>query len=91
MFTREQLISYGIKNWICPDFNEDFDVMGKYYETTYQYIQIGLMKCSNSSNKLFNDSCASDDEIIDIKKKNSGKIYFSLRIINNLLNRTKIC
>ena len=86
-FKEKELNDFGLNNWICPDFENftEVDAVGKYLDPVYQFLQIGIMKCNNQNN-IKNDSfCSSDDEVETIKK-NNGKLYVSLIMVNNYIN-----
>lgn len=85
MFEHEDLEKIGIKNWLCPNYTDsslDFNVKGAYGEEIYKFLELGILKCSNNSYNNPNDSCASEKEI----KQYTGKFYFNMMFINNLLN-----
>ena len=86
-FKEKELDEFGVKDWICPDFGNytEAAVVGKYLDPVYQFLQIGILKCSNESNKENETFCSSDEEVETIKKSN-GKLYVSLIMVNNYIN-----
>lgn len=89
MFDQDSLDSFGINKWLCPNFtdsNLDFHVKGTYGEEVYKFLELGIVKCSNSSkfsNYDANTSCATDPQLEALKKI---KLYYNLIIVNNLIN-----
>lgn len=86
-FNEKELNDFGFKNWICPDFGNytEVNVVGKYLDPVYQFLQIGIRKCNNQNNRKNDSFCSSDDEIETIKK-NNGKLYVSLIMVNHYIN-----
>ena len=87
MISEDQLLSAGIKNWICPDYTTDYDfsIRGKFNDDVYHYIQISITKCTSNQHKAESDSCASDEEI-QVMRNTYGKFYVNLVMINNIMN-----
>lgn len=88
MFSEEEFKRLGMYNWLCPNYTnkDDFEIKGKFGDSIFQYLQFNVKECKNSSNSNANNYCALDDEISEIRKNKSGKIYFNIKLINNLQN-----
>ena len=87
MFSEEDLIKKGLKTWLCLNATEEDDLStrGTYNNEIYQYIQISVSRCSNTSeNANDQDLCANDEEF-QLALKNI-KIYVNLIIVNSLIN-----
>lgn len=88
MMSEQNLIQAGIKDWVCPDFNDkevDFSVKGTYGNPEYKYLRINIRSCSNTTNRNNESSCVSEEEFRTMQQKNS-KIYIDLAILNNLVD-----
>lgn len=88
MIKEDALIQSGMKNWICPDFNDeslDFLLKGTFGNDIYKYVRISIRACSKTNNLEPNTRCANEQEI-KIMRKNYSKIYFNLILINNLID-----
>lgn len=85
MLSQEELNNSGINYWICPNFqSQDFFIEGTFSQKIYNYIAIYVAECNNTNGS--DSYCANKEEIEEIKKNQSGKLYVNLKIINNLIN-----
>lgn len=79
-------ITSNISNFFCPDPKEDYFVQGKYTNSKFDFINIKVSKCQNTSEV----TCASDKEIDTIFKKNEYKVYLNFYFSNHIIDVNNI-
>lgn len=47
-FDQKKVNNYGINNYLCPK-EKDYFVAGNYYADVFEYIEIKVFKCQNST------------------------------------------